>query len=262
MAVTIGGLTRSYRLFVPAVLPPGPRPLVIALHWLDGDAARFEAGTGLDVGAAAVGALVAYPDGVARSWNAGTCCGPARDGQVDDVAFIDAIIAQASTRFAIDPARVAVGGLSNGGMMAYRYACERPSARLTLFVGSGVPVAGACSYPRPLSVLHMHGLLDSTVPWAGTRSSVLPLGGTFPSVPSSLSGLARGQGCTGWAQTALSALVRRYIATGCPAGVALVTLSSGSLGHRWATGDLEYHLYGLNETALTWTFLLSRWRAA
>ncbi|MCU1599518.1 MAG: hypothetical protein JWO22_227, partial [Frankiales bacterium] len=70
-----GGLARSYRLFVPSTLPAGPRPLVLSLHGFNLDAAQQESGTNLDKVAAKSGILVAYPDGLGNSWNAGPCCG-------------------------------------------------------------------------------------------------------------------------------------------------------------------------------------------
>src|SRR4051794_14712778 len=71
----VGGAARSYRLFVPTLLPAGPRPLVLALHGYTATAQDMELGTGLDKTAGKGGALVAYPDGLDHSWNAGTCCG-------------------------------------------------------------------------------------------------------------------------------------------------------------------------------------------
>lgn len=258
VTTTVGGVARSYRVFRPSNLPAGPRPVVVALHWYSGDAAHFEQATGFDAGAVTNGALVVYPDGVGASWNAGACCGTARDQRVDDVAFLDAVLDDVQSRFAVDPARIAVGGWSNGGMMAYRYACERSDRVQSFFVGSGAPVAPACSFRRPVGVLHMHGLLDQTVPWNGTSSSPLTANG-FPSIPSSVSGIAVLDGCSGWTTTKLSSAVTRYVA-GCPTGASVTMLASSTMAHQWAAGASGQSSYGLDETGLTWSFLLGRWR--
>src|SRR4051794_28990791 len=83
VSLPYGGMTRTYRLFVPTALPTGPRPLVLMLHGLTTTAAWMEL-RGTDAGAAASGTLVAYPEGVDSSWNAGICCGSAFTKGVDD----------------------------------------------------------------------------------------------------------------------------------------------------------------------------------
>src|SRR5690242_2615927 len=75
VSLDAGGVARSYRLFVPSTLPTGPRPLVLSMHGFGSEASVQESGTGLDKVAAKSGILVAYPEGLDHSWNAGTCCG-------------------------------------------------------------------------------------------------------------------------------------------------------------------------------------------
>ena len=92
-SIKIGGRDRSYRLYKPAGLPASA-PLVVMLHGAFGKAKRAEKAYSWDELANSQWFLVAYPDGLNRSWNVngGGCCGPpARDG-VDDVAFITAVV--------------------------------------------------------------------------------------------------------------------------------------------------------------------------
>src|SRR5437870_980175 len=86
MSLPYGGLQRSYRLFVPTALPSGPRPLVLMLHGLQTTASWMEL-RGTDVGAAATGTLIAYPEGIGESWNSGVCCGDAHLAGLDDTGF-------------------------------------------------------------------------------------------------------------------------------------------------------------------------------
>ena len=259
VSLPVAGTTRSYTVFVPDDLPPGPRPVVVMLHRYSGTPALTESLTDLDAGAASNGVLVVYPAGIGRSWNAGTCCGLARDEAVDDVGFLDAVLDDVQARFPVDSTRLAMGGFSNGGLMSYRYACERSDRVQTFFVGSGVPVAPSCSFGRPVGILHVHGLLDTTIPWLGTTTSDLFLNGIVPSVPSGVGGIAALDGCGGWATQALSSLVVRYTAQGCPSGASVTVLTSATMGHRWAVGPADRLAYGLDETGLTWSYVLSRW---
>lgn len=168
--VNVDGVARTYRVHVPGGLA-GPAPLVVMLHGGGGSGAQVEQQTGLTATADQEGFMVAYPDGSGRSklltWNAGTCCGYARDQRVDDVSFIRAMLDAVAAEFRVDPARVYVTGFSNGAMMAYRLGCE-----LTDRITAIAPVSGAlniepCTPSRPLSVLHIHGDADQNVPIAG-----------------------------------------------------------------------------------------------
>ena len=149
-------------------------PLVVVLHGARGTAADMRANLGWDALADREGLVVAYPDGLDRTWNAGGCCGPARDRGVDDVGFLDALVATLRRDDAVGA--VYAVGFSNGAMMSYAWACARPGA----LAGIG-PVAGAltvdCPAPAPLTVVAVHGTRDERVPIGGGRG---PSGVDFP----------------------------------------------------------------------------------
>src|SRR3979411_1057426 len=107
-----GGRERSSRLYRPVSVESGnPAPLVIVLHGGFGSAGQAEQSYGWDELAGRHGFLVAYPEGVGRSWNAGWCCGPARTHEVDDVAFVGGLVAEVSARDGVDPRRVFAAGV-------------------------------------------------------------------------------------------------------------------------------------------------------
>ena len=54
--------------------------------------------TRMDETADEYGFVVAYPNGLSNSWNAGVCCGPSSNDDVDDVGFTRAIIDDQRTR--------------------------------------------------------------------------------------------------------------------------------------------------------------------
>ena len=135
ITLTSGVLTRTYPL---ASVPthPAPRPwLVIDLHWYTGTAAAAEQQHLFDAKAAATGAIVAYPQGIGNRWNAGGCCGLTPETTADDVAFITTVINDVLARYPVDPSKIAIGGYSNGGGMAIRYACERSDMVNAVFIG-------------------------------------------------------------------------------------------------------------------------------
>lgn len=156
-------------------------PVVVVLHGLGGTGADAAAGFGF---ADVDGVLVAAPDGVDRSWNAGACCGPAHERGVDDVARLDALVANLVAHHGADPRRVYAVGFSNGAMMAYAWAC-----RSRTLAGIGV-VSGAlvtpCPDPGPVAVVAVHGYADRSVPIGGGVGALSATGFDYPSLAESL----------------------------------------------------------------------------
>jgi polyhydroxybutyrate depolymerase len=167
--MTYGGIERTFRVHRPAGLGRERAvPLVVMLHGGFGTGAQAERSYGWDAAADRHGFVVVYPDGVRRSWNAGSCCGAALRNSVDDVGFLSTVIERVTAQEHIDRTRIAITGISNGAMMAYRMACD---ATLSLrAIGS---VAGSmvtpCSHPQRTSVMEIHGLADHTLPFAGGK---------------------------------------------------------------------------------------------
>ncbi|HEU5158064.1 MAG TPA: PHB depolymerase family esterase [Streptosporangiaceae bacterium] len=174
---------RTYRLYVPAGLPAGKAPLVIALHAALGSGGVMELLTRLDRVADRKKFLVAYPDGApptARVWNAGDCC---NRSAADDVGFIVRLIDELAAARRADPDRVYVTGVSNGAMMAYRLACQRADKVAAIAVVAGSMTYGPCRPARPVPLMIFHGTADTTVPETGGSLPALGMRGTFPSQP-------------------------------------------------------------------------------
>src|SRR6185503_15380828 len=103
------------------------------------------------------------------SWNAGDfCCGNAQSQGLDDVGLAKAIVAEVSSKACIDPKRVYATGLSNGGAMSHRLACEAADV-----FAATAPVSypldftpfDKCQPSRPIAVIHQHALGDAVVPY-------------------------------------------------------------------------------------------------
>ncbi len=167
--IEVGGLSRTYLSYRPAGVAD-PAPLVLMLHGGFGSAAQAESAYGWDAEADAGHFVVVYPDGDGRAWNVGGgCCGAPGRTNVDDVAFLAAVVDEVESAIPIDPARVFATGISNGGMMDYRLACDTK-----LFAAIGVDSAtllGDCPSPHPLSVLAIHGTADQNIPYDGGQGS-------------------------------------------------------------------------------------------
>lgn len=158
-----------------------PAPLVIVLHWGNGDAKGMKQATGYNDLCARDKAIVVYgqgvpfsrPSGVWRGWNADGCCGEAAADNVDDMFYLDTLIEAMLATGAVDPDRVHLVGSSQGGMMAYRYIAERPGVIASVASFSGLPTIAAFPDPQMMNVFHWHGTQDELVPIDGGYSEKL-----------------------------------------------------------------------------------------
>lgn len=190
-SMDIGGWKRSYLLNLPPdFYEEDNLPLVVALHGTGGNALQCERDYGLTAKANATNYVIVYPEGVSRpgplgirTWNAGRCCDYAVANGVDDVEFISELIDQMILEFKVDPQRVYITGMSNGGMLAYRLACELSEKISAVAPVSGSMVASNCAPSNPVPILHIHSELDDIVPYFGGEG----LGGYhFPAMDSVL----------------------------------------------------------------------------
>jgi polyhydroxybutyrate depolymerase len=167
---------RTYRIDLPNHFDPLKRyPLVIGLHGVGGSGKIARETFALDDVTESNPVIAVYPEGSGRerdtvqSWNAGGCCSPAIDepGYIRDVDFISIIISNMENNYWIDLSRVWVIGFSNGGMMAYRLACEIPDQITGIAVGSGAFTVETCAPSSAVNVIHLHGEQDTKVPVLG-----------------------------------------------------------------------------------------------
>jgi polyhydroxybutyrate depolymerase len=166
--LVLNGQERCYRLHVPlGGLPPGPVPLVISLHGF-AERPQYHAWvTGWNELADAERFVVVYPEGTGRPlrWNSSSAPGAG----VDDVQFLRDLVAEVESLVSIDRQRIYVNGLSNGGAMTHRLACE--AADLVVAAGTvAAPVGelpGGCTPSRPVPIIAFHGTADPVVDYEG-----------------------------------------------------------------------------------------------
>lgn len=167
-----GGQERCYLLHVPSGgLASEPVPLVLSLHGLAERPQYHELMTGWNKIADDERFVVVYPQGTGRPlrWNSSSASGAG----VDDVQFLRDLVADVEGLVSIDRQRVYVNGLSNGGAMTHRLACE--AADLVAAAGMvAAPVGelpGGCSPSRPVPIIAFHGTADPLVDYQGYSTS-------------------------------------------------------------------------------------------
>jgi polyhydroxybutyrate depolymerase len=168
---TIGGIERSYRVYVPANYDASKAyPLVFMLHGASGTGAWMERFTAFDKLADSEGIVVVYPDGVNNVWNDGRPNDPRTAANIDDVGFISHLIDTISEQLNIDNKRVYSAGYSMGGMMSFRLSCELSDKIAAIAsVASTFPnyLSQACKSSPLKPTLVIQGTLDPVVSWGG-----------------------------------------------------------------------------------------------
>lgn len=169
---------RGYRLVESRVrgARPQARPLLMVLHPYAYPAAALVRDYRLqDRAVRDRNWVMVVPEGTRDSqgherWNASAACCGADSGGPDEVAFLRAVLADVERRTGFDRRRVFVLGVSNGAFLAHRLACDA-SAEVRAIVsiaGAGLgPSDAPCAPEHPVSVLHVHGVRDEVIQYAG-----------------------------------------------------------------------------------------------
>lgn len=253
--LTVGGLQRTARVHVPASYDPATRtPLIINVHGRTTNASQQETVSRAIAKSDAAGFVVVHPEahGSPTSWNAGGgCCDPALSANTDDIGFMAAIIDEAKSKLCLDEDRVFMMGLSNGGYLSYRAACELADRVAAIGSVAGLLSMPSCNPSRPVPVFQVHGTSDNIVQYAWASSTI----DFFKS----------NNGCTTSQNTFTNGSVSCTTHGGCTANadVTMCTVQGG--GHQWPGGTtipfLGNNTNDLNATDALWTFFQAHPRA-
>ena len=167
------------RLFITHI-PPGytgsaPVPLVLVLHGGGGTANGMISFTEFDIVSDSEGFLVVFPQGAVPASTGGYTWAdgrgtPADSAGIDDVGFISALIDHLNSIYEIDNSKVYACGMSNGGFMSQRLACELDNKIAAVAsVGSTMDSSqvSLCQPELPVSVMLINGVDDPFVPFYG-----------------------------------------------------------------------------------------------
>jgi len=252
--LTIGGMERSYLLHVPTDLAADePLPLVLVFHGLSGDGNAIVQTTGFNALSDAYGFLVAYPNGSGPagrfSWNAGSCCGYANQNNIDDTAFVRGILSDLGTTARIDSKRIYATGFSNGAMLSYLLGCEMSDTFAAVAPVAGTLLTNTCRPLQPVSIIHIHGLNDVSVPYTGGSNPAAV--GAFPSVEWSIAVWAALDNCPLTHRTEQNGPVTHYVYSPCKNGTAVELFAIQGIGHAWPPASI------LPTSQIIWNFFVA-----
>lgn len=261
--IDINSLIRSYLIYVPTGYDPDVEsPLVVSLHGFASNPMQQAFFTGWNDLGERENVIIVYPQGTGfpLRWAAGY------DGvtdQVDDVSFIDGLIAFLFYDFCLDSSRVYVNGFSNGAGMTHRIACEIPDriAAVGMMSGAYPALDSACeaiywAAPRTIPMIAFHGTADPIVPYEG--GDFMDAG--LPPVAAWADAWVERNGCAADEPTETTGAVSGIRYTDCEGGADVVLYTVEGGGHQWAGGgEAPGFIVGemnrdVNATELMWEF--------
>jgi polyhydroxybutyrate depolymerase len=177
------GIRRTYILHIPPQYDSQKVfPLIILFHGGGGNARQALDHYGLAEKADREGFVLVAPNGTGRmrnfllTWNVGFGFGYAMRNNIDDVGFTRELINEIEKNVKIDPERIFLTGISNGGIL-----CHFIAAKLSRKIAAIAPVVATIGGkrnnedpyiipPQPeeaVSVIAFNGLLDERIPYSG-----------------------------------------------------------------------------------------------
>ncbi|MBW4469547.1 MAG: hypothetical protein KME45_03985 [Stenomitos rutilans HA7619-LM2] len=251
------GIRRTYYLHTPPTYKAGqPLPLVLAFHESEGTGKDMATHTGLNQLADQEGFIIVYPDGINAKWNVSGQAGT----QEDNVAFVQALIAHLGQLRTIDHQRIYATGLSNGGILVQKLACENPgqiAAFATVAASLPEQFQAKCQTKTPVSMLMINGTADAVVPWQGGKPPDVRVGRnlSIPPIPAVFNFWQKHNGCGAPVTVKQRAdrLVTSSSYTNCQAHSTVQLVALNGATHIWPGGGYGRSQF-LDASQMIWAF--------
>ena len=166
------GIVRSYKLYIPSIYSGNMAvPLLFNFHgYTSNSNEQMIYGNFRNI-ADTANFLVVHPQGTLDVNNTTHFNVGWGGSSVDDVGFTEALLDSLSAAYSIDQNRIYAVGMSNGGFMSFKLACELSNkiAAVGSVTGSMTPsTLGNCNASHPMPIIQIHGTTDPTVPYNGS----------------------------------------------------------------------------------------------
>ena len=175
-----------------------PLPLVVALHGYSGSGNGNAEYMHLFDSVHENEHLLLYPDGTSnllfmRYWNATDACCEFVGSSVDDVNYLLGLIDEAVQSYGADPDGIIITGLSNGGFMSHRMACDAGDSIRAIVALNGVTWDDfdECNDTGRPDILHVHSTSDTVIWYEGGSIT----GNSYPSANETVQSWADRSGC-------------------------------------------------------------------
>jgi Poly(3-hydroxybutyrate) depolymerase len=175
--IPIEGVSRHFQVHVPpSYNGKTPMPVILLVHGQGQDGKEIASWTQFNKMADAKGFIAVYPDSrewagnkMFRTWDTDNGLLPP-GAEANDVGFMRKIIEQTEKEYLVDPKRIYMAGLSNGGMLAFRAASDLSDKLAAIAVVSSAMSGTEPPIKQPISLLNIHGDKDILIPYDGLKN--------------------------------------------------------------------------------------------
>ncbi len=267
------GISRTYLFHLPPDYNgESPVPLVFVLHGAGGNAEIIAGTSGMNDIADKNGFITVYPNGTGLfsdfflSWNAGECCNFIGTPGVNDTDYINFLIDKFEKEYNIDKKKIYIAGMSNGGMMAYKMACESADKIAAIAPVSAVMyVNEKCEPSEPVSVVAINDANDDVIPYSGGESSdfiVKYFHLQYKPVLESIYFWSDNNNCKNQSEMVTGSVVYRDLFSDCDNNTEVLFYLSSEGGHSWPGGEKSWFLgseptQSISASQIIWDFFLS-----
>ena len=227
--------------------------LIIDLHGGGGSFESAIIGTQMNKKSDSEGFIAVYPNSAesidgGKRWNNGPrLIESQKESTANDIGFLNAMLDDLEIKFNIDKKRIYATGMSNGGFMTYRVACEMADRIAAIAPVASTLLMNNCNPSRSISVIHFHGLKDKIVNFEGGPSKIksnLKILDDLRSVEESINNFVNINNCPTTSKITYQnreATCKTYSPCNRNTEVTLCTIKDG--GHTWPGGN-----YGIDKT--------------
>ena len=167
------GVNRYHKIYIPSNFTPN-MPLVLNLHGYTSNAFQQVFYSGMTTVAESNDFMLVFPEGTTDQYGVTFWNSEIAGEDVDDLGYLIALIDSMIVNYQVDPYRVYMCGMSNGGFMSYYSACEMTDKIAAIASVTGTMnnvIYDNCNPTKSIPVLEIHGTEDATVPYLGFESS-------------------------------------------------------------------------------------------
>ncbi|MBI9035613.1 MAG: T9SS type A sorting domain-containing protein [Bacteroidales bacterium] len=186
------GLIRSYILHLPPSYNSIDHfPVVVVLHGGgSGNGEDLLLNHHFDEVGDTANYISLFPNGYYNDWADGRGVSQADTAGIDDVSFLNSLVEHLSEKFTIDTSRMYICGVSNGGMLVQKLACESPykfSAFASIIASMPDSIVHHCNPDQSVPIILMNGTSDAWVPYSGGPLGPITNGGSVIGTDSTIS---------------------------------------------------------------------------
>jgi polyhydroxybutyrate depolymerase len=171
VSITVDGLMRNFVIYLPTgANNAGKMPMIFSIHGGGGTPNDMIALADFKKIAERDKVVIVYPEGVQKNWNDGRPTTPNQLG-INDVTFFNQMCDYMVANHAVENTKIYATGISNGGFMSSRLACELGNRIAAIAVDAATmeqtTVATNCNPTRTIPAIYIHGTHDPLVPLTG-----------------------------------------------------------------------------------------------